>query len=247
MDLGLRGRNYLVTGGTRGLGRACAEELVRDGATVVIAARHEDAVTQATADLGGSQHAVGCAADVADAAAPAALVECAVREFGRLDGALINLGGPVPGTELELPDEDWRRAFETTYLGALRLLRTVATSLSDGGSVVLVLSSSVRAPIDGLGLSNGLRPGLAMAAKSMANQLGPSGVRINGLLPGRILTDRLREVEGDRVNRTPTAIPLHRYGSPDEFGRVAAFLLSPASSYLTGTMIPVDGGAAVAL
>ncbi len=146
-------------------------------------------------------------------------------------------------------DRAWRGAFESVFLGALRIARAAAAVLSEGGVIAFVLSSSVRQPVPGLGISNGLRPGLAMAAKSLADELGPRGIRVLGLLPGRIATDRLRELDalgGDpdaaraRANAT---IPLGRYGTPEEFGKVAAFLLSPAASYLTGVMIPVDGGA----
>ena len=146
-----------------------------------------------------------------------------------------------------MADEQWREAFEGVFLGAVRLARTVAVELADGGSIVFVLSSSVRAPIPELGISNGLRPGLAMVAKSLAGEFGPVGVRVNGLLPGRISTGRLRYLERHSSAQSRqdalAAIPLGRPGEPAEFGRVAAFLLSPAASYLTGTMIPVNGGA----
>jgi 3-oxoacyl-[acyl-carrier protein] reductase len=128
------------------------------------------------------------------------------------------------------------------------LATSIAAELGDGGSIAFVLSTSVKAPIPGLGISNGLRPGLAMAAKTLADELGPRGIRVNGLLPGRVDTERIKELDalsGDpetaRV-RGAAAIPLGRYGEPAEFGRVAAFLLSPAASYLTGVMVPVDGG-----
>ena len=113
-----------------------------------------------------------------------------------------------------------------------------------------MLSTSVKAPVGGLAASNGLRPGLGMLAKTMADELGPRGVRVNGLLPGRVATDRLRELDGpdpDVAARNAAAIPLRRYGDPAEFGRVAAFLLCPAASYVTGAMVPVDGGALRAL
>ena len=139
-------------------------------------------------------------------------------------------------------------------VGPLRVARSVASLLgADGGSIAFVLSTSVRQPIEGLALSNGLRPGLAMAAKTLADELGLRGVRVNGLLPGRIDTDRAREIDAPS-GRPATArreseaqIPLRRYGTPAEFARVAAFVLSPAASYLSGTMITVDGGATRAL
>jgi 3-oxoacyl-[acyl-carrier protein] reductase len=137
------------------------------------------------------------------------------------------------------------------FLGAVRLCRAVVDALpGEGGALALVLSTSVKAPIPGLAASNGLRPGLAMLAKTMADELGPRGVRVNGLMPGRLDTDRVRSLDGPdpqaRV-RAEQGIPLRRYGTPEEFGRVAAFVLSPAASYLTGAMVPVDGGALRAL
>jgi 3-oxoacyl-[acyl-carrier protein] reductase len=171
--------------------------------------------------------------------------------YGRLDGALVSVGGPPAGPALSLTDEQWRSAFDSVFLGAVRLARAVVGALpADGGSLAFVLSSSVKAPITGLAASNGLRPGLAMLAKTMADELGPHGVRVNGLMPGRVLTGRIRELDGDDpavAERIAAGIPLRRYGDPAEFGRVAAFLLSPAASYVTGAMVPVDGGAVRAL
>ena len=249
MDLGLRDRTYLVTGGSRGLGRAGAEALVADGANVVISSRDADSVRAAVDELGAQ--ATGVPADLGDPGTPARLIESARRQFGRLDGALISVGGPPAGTLAEVTEEQWQQAFDTVFLGSVRLATAVAAELGDGGALAFVLSSSVRAPIPNLVISNGLRPGLAMVAKSMAKELAPRGIRVNGLLPGAIETDRMRETAGTdtAVNRAARAraIPLGRFGQPAEFGRVAAFVLSPAASYLTGVMLPVDGGAAPAL
>jgi 3-oxoacyl-[acyl-carrier protein] reductase len=249
MDLGLAGRVYVVSGGSRGLGRATAEALVADGARVVVGARDGAAVERAAQELGGPAHAVGVVADLGEAASAGRLVEAAHAAYGGLDGALVSVGGPAPGSALDSGEDSWRDAFESVFLGALRLTRQVATALGDrGGSIAWVLSSSVRSPVPGLAVSNGLRPGLAGLAKTLADELGPRGIRVNGLLPGRIATDRLVELDsatGDpdaSRRRHEAAIPLGRYGQPAEFGRVAAFVLSPAAAYLTGTMIPVDGG-----
>ncbi len=249
MDLGLEGRVYLVTGGSRGLGFATASVLVSEGARVVLAARDEALVTEAAHKL-GQDVAVGFAEDLGKPGTAERLVAAANARFGQLDGALISVGGPPAGSAMDTTDEQWRTGFETVFLGAVRTARAAAHGLGDGGSICLVLSTSVRSPIPGLAVSNGLRPGLAMVAKSLADELGPRGVRVNALLPGRIATDRVRELDSmggadPEENRAKhsAAIPLRRYGEPTEFGRAAAFLMSPAASYLTGVMLPVDGGA----
>jgi 3-oxoacyl-[acyl-carrier protein] reductase len=256
MDLGLADRVFILTGASRGLGFAAAEALVADGARVVISSRSADKCAAAVELLGGEASAVGVDADLTDPGTPRTLVDTAMARFGRFDGALISVGGPPHGTAAGLTDEQWRHAFETVFLGSVRAARTFAAELAKlpgGGAIGLVLSTSVRAPISGLGLSNGLRPGLAMAAKDMADEFGPRGVRVVSLLPGRVLTDRNKELfaaTGDaRAAEAAaiSAIPLGRLGSPAEFGQVAAFVLSPAASYLTGVAIPVDGGATRAL
>lgn len=243
MDLGLAGKVFVVTGGSRGLGLATAEVLRAEGARVVLAARDEASVSAAAARL----DAVGVAADLADPAAADRVVSAATDAYGRLDGALVSVGGPPAGRSLELSDAQWQAAFDSVFLGALRVCRAVVGALpEEGGALALVLSTSVKAPLGGLAASNGLRPGLAMLAKGMADELGGRGVRVNGLLPGRVATDRLRELDGQGTGAA-RAVPLGRDGTPEEFGRVAAFLLSPAASYVTGAMVPVDGGAVRAL
>ena len=150
-------------------------------------------------------------------------------------------------------DDQWTTSFASVFLGAVRVTREVSAALGEGGSLALVLSSSVRAPLPGMAVSNGLRPGLAMLTKELADELGPRGIRVNGLLPGRVATERVAEL--DALADDPAAakaaslrtIPLGRYGEPSEFGRAAAFLLSPAASFLTGVMLPVDGGMTRAL
>ncbi|MFH8564201.1 SDR family oxidoreductase [Streptomyces sp. NPDC017988] len=247
MDLGLKDRVYVVTGATRGLGNATARRLVTDGAKVVVTGRDEKTVAEAAAELG--PNAVGVAADNADPAVAGRLIAAARERFGGFDGVLISVGGPPPGFVADNTDEQWQAAFEAVFLGAVRLARTAAAELGEGGVIGFVLSGSVYEPIAGLTISNGLRPGLAGFAKSLANELGPRGIRVVGLLPGRIGTDRMRQLDGLSPDPEATraaneaGIPLRRYGTPEEFGRAAAFLLSPAASYLTGIMLPVDGGA----
>jgi 3-oxoacyl-[acyl-carrier protein] reductase len=247
MDLQLKDRVYLVTGGARGLGRATADALVADGARAVLSGRNAESLDAAVADLGDA--AVAVVADNADPGTPARLIAAAREAFGRLDGALVSVGGPPTGTVASTSDEDWEKSFGSVFLGAVRIGREVCDALQPGGSVAFVLSSSVRSPIPGLAISNGLRPGLAMLAKNLADEQGPRGVRVNGLLPGRVGTERVAELDASTGDaeasraRAEGVIPLGRYGEPEEFGRVAAFLLSPAASYLSGVMLPVDGGA----
>jgi 3-oxoacyl-[acyl-carrier protein] reductase len=246
MDLGVSGQVFLVTGGARGLGRATADQLVSEGAQVVVSGRHGATLETAVAELG--QAAVGVVADNADATTPARLIAAAREKWGRVDGILISVGGPPTGPVMGVTDDQWASSFGSVFLGAVRLAREVAEVLPEGGTITFVLSSSVRAPIAGLAISNGLRPGLAMIAKTLADELGPNGVRVNGLLPGRVGTERVEELDaatGDAAaarERALASIPLGRYGQPAEFGRAAAFLMSPASSFVNGVMLPVDGG-----
>ncbi|MFF7728122.1 SDR family oxidoreductase [Streptomyces sp. NPDC008001] len=247
MDLGLKDRAYVLTGATRGLGHATAQQLIADGAKVVITGRTEQSATAAAAKLGPL--AFGVAADNADPTTPRRVIEAARNHAGRFDGILISVGGPPAGTAADVSDDQWQRAFETVFLGAIHLARTAAAELTEGGVIGFVLSASVHEPIPGLTVSNALRPGLAGFAKSLSAELGPRGIRVVGLLPHRIDTDRVRELDAlsDDPQKTrlhhAARIPLRRYGTPAEFGKAAAFLLSPAASYLTGLMLPVDGGA----
>jgi 3-oxoacyl-[acyl-carrier protein] reductase len=207
MDLGLAARVYVLTGASRGLGFATAACLVADGARVVVSSRDPAQVAAAVERLGGRDHAFGVTANLADAGSPQRLIDAAGEQFGRLDGALISVGGPPQGSAAQATDEQWRDSFETVFLGTIRTARTVAAALTDGGAVGLVLSTSARSPIAGLGISNGLRPGLAGAAKDMADEYGPRGVRFFALLPGRIMTDRNRELfaaTGDEERRRPS-------------------------------------------
>ncbi|MEU7206520.1 SDR family oxidoreductase [Streptomyces sp. NPDC045470] len=242
MDLGLAGRVYVVGGGSRGLGFAVARVLTEEGARVVLSGR--DAASLATAvEALGEPRATGAVADSADPGSPERLVAVALDRWGRLDGALVNSGGPPLGDALDVPDDAWRDSFESVFLGAVRTARAISANLSEGGSMAFVLSTSARVPIPGLDISNGLRPGLAMLTKSLSAQLGEQGIRVNALLPGRIRTERTGLVDAGTTGSSGTTIPLGRVGEPAEFGRVAAFVLSPTASYLSGAVIPVDGAA----
>ncbi|MEE6165651.1 MULTISPECIES: SDR family oxidoreductase [unclassified Mycolicibacterium] len=245
MDLGLSGKAFVVTGGTEGLGFASARELVREGAVVTVSSRSEakveDAVSLLNADSPGAVD--GLAADNSEPRSAQHIVATAVARWGRLDGLVISVGGPPHATVLGASDEDWESSFRSVFLGAVRLIRVAIGAMSDGGAVVLVLSTSAKSPLPNLGISNGLRPGLAMAAKDIADEIGPRGIRVVSLLPGLFDTAR----GAGAAHRQFDHIPLRRMGSPAEFGRTVAFLASPAASYITGCTIAVDGGALRAL
>jgi 3-oxoacyl-[acyl-carrier protein] reductase len=251
MELQLADRVFVLTGASRGLGRATAEVLVAEGARVVVSARDASSVDAAVAALG--ERATGVVADLADSSTPDRLITEATGRWGRFDGALVSTGGPPPGKVVDVSDDDWNKAFQSVFLGAVRMARTATAALGDGGSVALVLSRSVKEPLDDLAISNGLRPGLGMVVKALAREVGPRGVRVNGLLPGAVDTERMQQLHASAADPVAArraaeeGIPLRRYGRPEEFGRIAAFVLSPAASYLTGAMIPVDGGVTHAL
>jgi 3-oxoacyl-[acyl-carrier protein] reductase len=249
MDLGLEDRAFVVTAASSGLGRSAAEQLVAEGARVVLVARRAEMLAEAVSRM-GPDRTVALAADVTDLQTAETACAFALDAFGRLDGALISVGGPPAGSVMDTGEEAWRGAFESVFLAALRVSKAVVRHGTASDLVIAwVLSTSVKTPVPGLATSNGLRPGLAMLVKQLADELGPDGTRVIGLLPGRIETERVRYLDSlkddpEAARRSAEAtIPLRRSGQPEEFGRVAAFVLSPAASYLTGSVISVDGGA----
>lgn len=250
MDLNLTDKVFVVTAASSGLGRATATQLVAEGAKVVIVGRREQLLAEAVAEL-GPERAAAVAADLTDPATTQRCCETAVSTFGRLDGALVSVGGPPAGSALSASEQDWVDAFGSVFLPALRVSKAVLAHATAAAPVALawVLSTSVKSPIGGLAISNGLRPGLAMLIKQLADEVGPDGHRVLGLMPGRIETERVRHLDSLAADPTSAraaaeaSIPLQRYGRPEEFGRVAAFALSPAASYLTGCVLPVEGGA----
>lgn len=262
MDLGLNGKVALVAAASSGLGRAVATQLAREGARVVISSRDGDALAEAAAEIAGEtggevEHR---AADLTRAGDVGDLISYAVERFGGVDVLVNNTGGPPAGTFEDFEDGDWQAAFELILLSLIRCVRGVLPTMRErgGGRIVNVASSSVKQPIENLILSNTFRAGLAGLAKSLAGELAPDGILVNTLGPGRISTARSRsmdesqaEAEGvpveDVRGRFEAKIPVGRYGTPEEFARVAAFLASPANSYVTGQAILVDGGMVRAL
>jgi len=258
MDLGLHGKVAMVAGSSKGLGFGIARELAREGALVSIASRTESDVFDA-ADLLAEETGTEVLPNVLDAADPDSVlqwVDNTTEAFGGVDMLVVNAGGPPAGNFDDFNDDDWQAAFELTLMSAVRMIRAVLPFMREarGGSILTITSSSVKEPIDFLLLSNVMRSGVTSLAKSLSRQFAPENIRINNLMPGRIDTDRVRsldamnaEEQGVDVEEIRAAnelgIPLRRYGTIEEFGRLGAFLLSDAASYITGQTIAVDGGA----
>lgn len=249
MDLKLADRRFLVGGASHGLGAATARALAAEGARVAGAGRDAQTLADALLPLGG----VPIAVDLSTEDGPRSAVQHAVEALGGLDGVLVNTGGPPQGSFAALDEAAWGLAIAGTLLSSIRLIREALPHLRDGRNpaIVVILSSSVREPIPGLVTSNVLRPGLVGLIKSLVGEIAP--IRINGVAPGRFDTERVRSIDATRAaetgltieavqEQTRARIPLGRYGDPDEMGRVIAFLLSPAASYLDGVILAVDGG-----
>jgi 3-oxoacyl-[acyl-carrier protein] reductase len=257
MELGLNGKVAWVLGGSSGLGRASAQSLAREGALVAISSRDSGALDDAAAAIeseAGSR-CIAVPVDVTDSEAIAAGHEKVSAELGPVDILVANAGGPPAGSFEDMDDEIMNQAFNLTTASAWRLAHAVVPSMNERGSgVILFLTSiSTKEIVGGLLLSNMMRAAVVGMAKTMSKELGPKGVRVLCVAPGRVATKRLQELDAGRAARTGETveevgrswaeqIPMGRYGRPEEFGDVVAFAASDRASYLTGTTIMVDGG-----
>jgi 3-oxoacyl-[acyl-carrier protein] reductase len=256
MDLGLKGKVAMVAGASRGLGFAVAHALARDGALVSIASRDESSICSAAQRIGatGSQ-VLATPLDVKSADGIKRWARATEAKFGGIDLLFTNSGGPPAGSALSFDDAAWQSAVDLLLFSTIRMVREAVPSMTarGGGAILMSTSSSVKEPIQNLGLSTVLRASVSALAKTLALELASSRIRVNQIIPGRIDTDRVRqldEINGKKTGvsaeqakaRSVTSIPMGRYGQPEEFGRVAAFLLSDAAAYMTGATVQVDGG-----
>ncbi len=257
MDLLLAGKIIFIAGSSQGLGYAIAETLLNEKAVVIINGRNQqkldEAVEKLTKNKNGSVYPI--AGDVTELKFSSKLFEFIESKFGKLDVLITNSGGPAPGAFESINDESWYNAFELSFLSHVRLIRTMLPLLrfSEQGNVLTVTSYSVKQPIPNLILSNSIRAATIGLTKTLALELGKDGIRFNSILPGWTKTERVKTLMENRAHTNNSSVedeiakqasesPLGRMAEPEEFANVAAFLVSPRASYLTGTMLSVDGG-----
>ena len=251
MNLGLENRRALVTGASRGLGRAIALALAAEGAAVTAVARNAERLSQLTTAVSGPGSVTTRVCDLSDAAAIQGLT--AVLE--NLDVLVLNTGGPPPGTAADTTDALWSAQFEAMFLSVVRLTRLALPGMRKRGfgRIIAVVSSGVIQPIPNLAISNAIRLALVGWAKTLASEVANQGITVNCLAPGRIATDRVAELDQGRAKRegisldeverqSRASIPAGRYGESEEFASMAAFLASQQASYVTGSVIRIDGG-----
>lgn len=257
MDLGIKGKVALVAAASQGLGKACAAALAAEGAKVAVLSRRQAELDRVAAEIGASL-AVEC--DLASASSIAAAVGKVQATLGHPAILVNNCGGPPAGTFDSITEEQWEASFHQVFLSALRLTRHLLPAMraAKWGRILNIVSTSTEQPIPGLIISNAFRPALAGWAKTLAAEVAPDNILVASIAPGRILTERaisLDKVAAQKTGRTEeeirveraAAVPLKRYGLPEEFGAVVAFLASGKASYMTGSIIRVDGGAVSAL
>ncbi len=255
MDLGLKGKVALVAASSKGLGYGVARALALEGARVSMCSRNALEITEAATRLAAetSAETLCASCDLTNSESILAWVDETVTRWGVIDAVLVNAGGPPAGFFKELSDDQWQAAFDLTLMSSVRLIRAAIPHMINGGSVVTITSSSVQEPIERLILSTVMRSGVAALVKALADELAPSNIRLNNLIPGRIDTERVAQLDAGTAKRlgisveeararSISKIPLGRLGTTDEFGAAAAFLLSPASAYITGATLRVDGG-----
>ncbi len=257
MDLRLANKVVMVGGASKGLGYAVARALAAEGAAVALAARDEATVRRASDTIARETGArvLAVAADLSRFDAIEAWHAATVKAFGGVDGVFCNTGGPPAGAAMDFDDSSWQHAFDLLLMSVVRTVRVAVPSMEarGGGAILVGTSSSVKEPIPHLALSNVLRAGVTALAKTLSLELAPKKIRVNTLIPGRIATDRLRHLDEVSAKRegvsveehqrhAQATVPLGRYGEPAEFGRMGAFLLSDAASYITGASVQVDGG-----
>jgi 3-oxoacyl-[acyl-carrier protein] reductase len=249
MDLGLKGRSALVTAASKGLGRACAEALISEGAQVFINSRDPASIESTAKQINAAGWLAG---DVSRPGEPEALVAAAITRLGALDVLVVNAGGPPPGTFQSTAPEMWDVAFQLTLMSAVRLIRAGLPHLkrSEQGRIVCITSISVRQPIPNIALSNSLRGAVTGLAKTLARELAPDRITVNCLAPDAILTDRIRHLAAaagadpeERIKQQSAAAPMGRLGDPAEFGATCAFICSKQAGYITGQTLGIDGGA----
>jgi 3-oxoacyl-[acyl-carrier protein] reductase len=248
VDLELQGTAAVVGGASSGMGLAISRALAAEGCAVTAIARGRERLERAADSIGPGTIAVS--GDVRDPEVLQRVVDETVSARGRLDIVVNNAGGPPPGTFDSTPDEAWAEAFELSLNAAVRLTRLALPHLrrSGRGRVVNITSWSVREPIPNLMLSNAIRPGVVGWAKTLAHELGPDGITVNTIAPGKIDTDRVRELWGHHPDPAAAeradiqAVPARRLGKPEEIGAAVAFLCSTRAAYISGTVLPVDGG-----
>lgn len=257
MDLGLKDKVALIVASSQGLGRAVAEELAAEGASLVLCARQPQALAEVAAAIAGNTgaHVLAVPADVTVVDDIKRVVDAANERFGRIDILVTNAGGPPAGTFDQITREQWQDALKLTLLSAIELARQVLPGMKERrwGRILNITSIAVKQPVENLMLSNSLRAGLTGFARTLANEVAADGITVNNILPGYTRTERLDELANMMAAKQGISpdefrgkwekeIPMGRLGEPREFAALAAFLVSERASYITGTSIQVDGG-----